>query len=81
MTEQINSADYSKPLVVLTEDNKHPKQRQLKIYVKYFQRKYHEYSVYPEIRLAGKWLQDLGFSCGEDVVVRFEEDKIIIEKK
>ncbi|HEY1045379.1 MAG TPA: SymE family type I addiction module toxin [Bacteroidia bacterium] len=52
--------------------------RQLKVYEKYISRSYHQYVVFPEIRLCGKWLQDMGFDCGQSVTVRHEKNKIII---
>lgn len=52
--------------------------RQLKVYGKYISRPYHRYVVYPEIRLCGKWLQDMGFNCGQNVTVRHKKNKIII---
>lgn len=33
------------------------KERRLKISRKFFQRQYHKYVLYPEIKLCGKWLQ------------------------
>ena len=52
--------------------------RQLKVYEKYISRSYYRYVVFPEIRLCGKWLQDIGFDCGQSVTVRHEKNKIII---
>jgi toxic protein SymE len=34
--------------------------------------------VFPEIRLCGKWLQDMGFSCGDMVTVQLKENQLII---
>jgi len=51
--------------------------RILKILPKYFSRRWNE-AVFPEIRLAGKWLQDIGFICGKKVNVKHEKNKIII---
>lgn len=53
-------------------------QRQLKVYQKHIPRSYYNYVVFPEIRLCGKWLQDMGFCCGQSVTVRHEKNKIII---
>lgn len=52
--------------------------RQLKVYEKCISRAYHRYVVFPEIRLCGKWLQEIGFDCGQSVTVRHEKNKIII---
>ena len=51
--------------------------RKLKILPKYFPRVWQE-AVFPEIRLAGKWLQDMGFTCGKKVDVVYEKNKITI---
>lgn len=53
------------------------KQRTLKVLPKYFPRRWKEV-VFPEIRLAGKWLQDLGFKCGSFVVITQSENSITI---
>lgn len=53
-------------------------ERQLKVYGKYISRPYYRNVVFPEIRLCGKWLQDIGFECGQNVTVRHEKNKIII---
>lgn len=52
--------------------------RQLKIHRKYIRRSYMRYVVFPEIRLCGKWLKDIGFECGQSVTVSHEKNKIII---
>jgi toxic protein SymE len=54
------------------------KQRQLKIHRKYISRSYNRYVVFPEIRLCGKWLQDIGFNQGNFVTVEHQQNKIII---
>lgn len=53
------------------------KERKLKIVPKYFARRWKD-AVFPEIRLAGKWLQDLGFKCGNFVVITQGESSITI---
>lgn len=55
----------------------HHGKRRLKIYPKYFQRSY-QAVVFPEIRLCGKWLQDSGFTYGQEVTVLHTQNKIII---
>jgi toxic protein SymE len=52
--------------------------RQLKIHRRYISRSYSRYVVFPEIRLCGKWLQDIGFDCGQSVTVLHEKNIIII---
>lgn len=52
--------------------------RQLKIQSKHITRAYRRYIVFPEIRLSGRWLFDMGFRCGESVTVLHEKNKIII---
>ncbi len=54
-------------------------ERQLKVYYKYFSRvNSWPPVIFPEIRLCGKWLQDLGFKNGQTINVRQEKNKIII---
>lgn len=53
------------------------KERKLKIVPKYFSRRWKD-AVFPEIRLAGKWLQDLGFLCGNFVIITQSENSITI---
>lgn len=60
------------------EKHQHSGKRQLKVYEKYFSRSYNGTVILPEIRLCGKWVQDLGFECGEIVTVRHEKNKITI---
>jgi toxic protein SymE len=52
--------------------------RQLKIHRKSFARSTRKNVVFPEIRLCGKWLKDIGFECGGFVTVRHEKNIIII---
>lgn len=42
--------------------------RKLKVHAKY-QRRKNNYVLIPEIRLAGKWLGELGFEIGREVIV------------
>lgn len=53
-------------------------QRQLKVYEKHISRSYYQRVIFPEIRLCGKWLQDIGFECGQTVTVQHQKNKIII---
>ena len=50
--------------------------RDLKLYGKYTQRE-----VVPEIRLQGKWLEELDFVPGTPIVVRCERGQLIITRK
>ncbi|URM36251.1 hypothetical protein [Flavobacterium anhuiense] len=38
--------------------------RRLKIQPKHIARSDHQYVIFPEIRLCGKWLQKIGFNYG-----------------
>ncbi|MPL96256.1 hypothetical protein SDC9_42439 [bioreactor metagenome] len=51
--------------------------RKLKIYSKFQQRRWDYVSV-PEIRLEGKWLEELGFKEGEHVHIEQQQDKLTI---
>ncbi|NIJ53834.1 SymE family type I addiction module toxin [Dyadobacter arcticus] len=53
-------------------------EKQLKICEKYYSRENFRAVFFPEIRLAGKWLQDLGFECGEEVTVKYSPHKLEI---
>ncbi len=52
--------------------------RQLKVVSKVFPREYNRYVIFPEIKLSGKWLKDLGFNCGRFVTVSHRKNKITI---
>lgn len=52
--------------------------RRLKIQPKYFARAYMRYVAFPEIRLCGKWLQNIGFNSGDFVTIEQRQNKIII---
>lgn len=49
----------------------------LKIYTKYFKR-FGYYILLPEIRLSGKWLQNLGFLTGQKISITQEQNRILI---
>ncbi|MFH6957160.1 SymE family type I addiction module toxin [Flavobacterium aquidurense] len=36
------------------------------------------YVIFPEIRLCGKWLKDIGFEYGQSITVIHEKNRIII---
>lgn len=63
---------------MLTNKNQLFGQRKMKIYEKSFARAFNCFKIFPEIRLTGKWLRDIGFNCGQSVTVRYEKNKIII---
>lgn len=55
------------------------KERQLKVYPRYFDRAYSWRPVIlPEIRLCGKWLKEIGFEQGQTIKVQQERNKITI---
>ncbi|HWV33452.1 MAG TPA: SymE family type I addiction module toxin [Dyadobacter sp.] len=55
-----------------------PVERRLTVYRKYFPRAWYKYALMPEIRLCGKWLQEAGFECGDEVTVRCLGNKLEI---
>lgn len=50
--------------------------RDLKVYEKYLQQ-----GVVPEIRLQGKWLQELEFSPGTPITVTCDGGRLVITKR
>lgn len=52
--------------------------RQLKIHRKYISRSYSRHVIFPEIRLCGKWLKEIGFTCDKFVTVQHQQNKIVI---
>lgn len=52
-------------------------ERKIKITQKYFPRVWEDV-IFPEIRLAGKWLKDAGFNCGEFVTITQQGSSITI---
>lgn len=53
------------------------KSRKLKIHTKYQARAYRGITI-PEIRLEGKWLDELGFKQGQIINIEQEKNKLII---
>jgi len=53
------------------------KLKTLKIYKKYFKRLGY-FVILPEIRLNGKWVEKLGFSCGSIINIQTEKNRIVI---
>lgn len=54
------------------------KSRKLKIYAKYQSRRWGNGVCIPEIRLEGKWLDELGFKKGQTVIIEQEQNKLTI---
>jgi len=54
-------------------------ERKLKIHSKVRYRKWDQITV-PEIRLEGKWLDDLGFKEGKQVVIDQKKNKLTIKQ-
>lgn len=54
--------------------------RRLKILSKSQQRRRH-YIAVPEIRLEGKWLAELGFKAGGEVLIKQQKNKLTITLK
>lgn len=52
--------------------------RQLKVHRKYSYRSSKGFVLFPEIRLSGKWLKEMGFDCGKSVTVQHEKNRIIL---
>ncbi|WP_430411559.1 SymE family type I addiction module toxin [Kordia sp.] len=53
------------------------KTRKLKIHSKFREREY-DRIIIPEIRLAGKWLESLGFIGGNEVIIHQQKNKLVI---
>jgi toxic protein SymE len=53
--------------------------RTLKVYA-FWRKKRYDYEIVPEIFPCGKWLQKMGFECGEKVRVFETENRIVITK-
>ncbi len=54
--------------------------RERKVYYAFYDNEC-ETSAYPVIRIAGKFLQDLGFRIGETIAVEYGNDRITITKE
>lgn len=51
--------------------------RKLKIYQKHQPREW-RYITVPEIRLEGKWLEQLGFEIGKEIEIKQQKNKLTI---
>lgn len=56
-------------------NDKQKRNRRRKVYLTY-----HGNNPSPQIRLEGKWLEQLGFTAGSFVSIQCEEGKLVIEK-
>lgn len=61
-----------------SEQPQQPGKRHLKIMPKPFPRSSNNSVIFPEIRLAGKYLEPLGFTIGKKVIVTQEPEKLTI---
>ena len=52
--------------------------RSIKIYERDFKKASFHYISYPEIRMAGKWLQDSGFRTGDQVVIKYSKKGLLL---
>ncbi len=55
-----------------------PRKRKLRVYNRFFTRAWNAYAIFPEIRLAGRWLLESGFTAGQSIRVTHEHGKIVI---
>lgn len=55
------------------------KSRKLKIYQKFQRTSSWQAKFVPEIRLCGKWLEDMGFEYGQQITVRLEDHRLVIQ--
>ncbi|MBL1220972.1 SymE family type I addiction module toxin [Chryseobacterium sp. L7] len=54
--------------------------RNLTVFHKAFGRAYHRTVFFPEIRIAGKWVQECGFEAGDRVAVTVYRNQIVLRK-
>ncbi len=52
--------------------------RKMRICNRYFDRKYGQQAVFPDIRLCGRWLKESGFTAGQYIHIAHEQHKIVI---
>jgi len=55
--------------------------RKLTVSHKSYGRSYHRHVFFPEIKIAGKWVQECGFKAGDKVIVTVSECRIIVTKQ
>lgn len=51
--------------------------RALKIQCKFRKREY-DTIIIPQIRMEGKWLENLGFKIGNEIIIKPQKNKLII---
>ncbi|WP_128331263.1 SymE family type I addiction module toxin [Apibacter sp. HY039] len=52
--------------------------RTIKVYERDFKRTSYRYVSFPEIRMAGKWLQDSDFRTGNQIQINLSKKRIVI---
>jgi toxic protein SymE len=55
--------------------------RNLTVFLKSFSRAYGKIVYFPEIRIAGKWVQQCGFQAGDKILVSVSKNQIILERE
>ncbi|TZF98686.1 type I toxin-antitoxin system SymE family toxin (plasmid) [Chryseobacterium panacisoli] len=55
--------------------------RNLTVFLKSFSRAYGKIVYFPEIRTAGKWVQQCGFQAGDKILVSVSKNQIILERE
>ncbi|MGH1517260.1 SymE family type I addiction module toxin [Chryseobacterium sp. JK1] len=55
--------------------------RNLTVFLKSFSRAYGKIVYFPEIRIAGKWVQQCGFQAGDKILVTVSRNQIILERE
>lgn len=55
--------------------------RYLTVFLKSFSRAYGKIVYFPEIRIAGKWVQQCGFKAGDKILVTVSRNQIILERE
>jgi toxic protein SymE len=55
--------------------------RNLTVFLKSFSRAYGKIVYFPEIRIAGKWVEQCGFQAGDKILVTVSRNQIILERE
>ncbi|UKB86312.1 type I toxin-antitoxin system SymE family toxin [Chryseobacterium sp. MEBOG06] len=55
--------------------------RNLTVSLKSFSRAYGKIVYFPEIRIAGKWVEQCGFQAGDKILVTVSRNQIILERE
>lgn len=64
--------------MLLKKKKRQPGARKVTVSSRSFPRAYDQNVFLPEIRLSGRWLETIGFQCGQPVVVLIEPKKITL---